>query len=479
MRFNPLQHVRNPVEHFLQAWPLFLLSISPLNSVFRIRFMKYAQPIWLILLLLLALAGCQPQPKSEAGKTDTTVATPTQNVGLPAPYATESAKNFSTVVGWSNGKTPTAPAGFQVTMYANKLLNPRWIYVASNGDVLVAEANTETKGVKKVVNAVSGKAKSERTGESANRITLLRDSDKDGKPDQQTVFLAGLNRPFGMLILNNFFYVANTDGLWRYPYQEGQTKITAKGEKIAALPAGGYNNHWTRNVIANADGSKLYVSVGSGSNVGENGMEHEVRRAAILEMNPDGSGERIYASGLRNPVGMDWSPSTKTLWTAVNERDELGDELVPDYLTSVREGGFYGWPYAYFGSNEDPRRKDERPDLVKKTIVPDVPLGAHTASLGLAFYDGKAFPEKYRNGAFIGQHGSWNRSTLSGYKVVFVPFRNGKPSGKPEDFLIGFVSDLKKSKVYGRPVGMNILPDGSLLVADDVSNTLWRVAATQ
>jgi glucose/arabinose dehydrogenase len=251
--------------------------------------------------------------------------------------------------------------------------------------------------------------------------------------------------------------------------------MTAAGQKIMNLPAGGYNNHWTRNLLASPDGKKIYISVGSGSNVGENGMEHEVRRACILEINPDGTGERVFATGLRNPVGMDWQPTTKTLYTAVNERDELGDDLVPDYLTSVKEGAFYGWPYAYYGQNEDPRRKGERPDLVKKTVMPDVPLGAHTASLGLVFYDGTTFPAKYHDGAFIGQHGSWNRSEFSGYKVVFVPFENGKP-GKPEDFLTGFVTGKDKD-VYGRPVGVAVLADGSLLVADDAAGRIWRVAA--
>ena len=258
---------------------------------------------------------------------------------------------------------------------------------------------------------------------------------------------------------------------------------STRGKKILNLPAGGYNNHWTRNLLASPDGKKIYVSVGSGSNVGENGMEHEVRRANILEINPDGTGERVYASGLRNPVGMAWQPTSTgkpVLYTAVNERDELGDDLVPDYLTSVKEGAFYGWPYSYYGQNEDPRRKGERPDLVKKAVMPDVPLGAHTASLGLAFYDRKpgaapTFPAKYRNGAFIGQHGSWNRSEFSGYKVVFVPFDGGKP-GKPEDFLTGFVAGKGKD-VYGRPVGVAMLPDGSMLVADDAAGRIWRVAA--
>jgi glucose/arabinose dehydrogenase len=293
--------------------------------------------------------------------------------------------------------------------------------------------------------------------------------------DLQEVFLTELNQPLGMLVLNNAFYVANTDGLMQFPYKEGATKLTAKGKKILSLPAGGYNNHWTRNIVANKEGSKIYISVGSASNVGEHGMEEEVRRAAILEVNPDGTGERIYASGLRNPVGIDWAPGTNTLWTAVNERDELGDELVPDYLTSIKEDGFYGWPYAYFGAHEDPRRQGERPDLVKKTLVPDVALASHSASLGLAFYDKEAFPQKYRNGAFIGQHGSWNRSAFSGYKVVFVPFRNGKPAGKPEDFLTGFI--VNEEDVYGRPVGVTVLKDGSMLVADDASNTIWRISA--
>jgi glucose/arabinose dehydrogenase len=329
--------------------------------------------------------------------------------------------------------------------------------------------------IEKVGAVIAGKSKSQNLGKSANRITLLRDRDGDGKVDTQSVFLTELNQPLGMLVVNNSFYVANTDGLMQFPYKEGQTKLTDKGKMILPLPAGGYNNHWTRNIIANKDGSKIYISVGSASNVGEHGMENEVRRAAILEINPDGSGERIYASGLRNPVGLAWAPGTQTLWTAVNERDELGDELVPDYLTGVKENGFYGWPYAYFGTHEDPRRQAERPDLVKKTLVPDVALASHSASLGLAFYDAKAFPEKYRSGAFIGQHGSWNRSAFSGYKVVFVPFRNGKPSGKPEDFLTGFIAN--EEDVYGRPVGVTVLKDGSMLVADDASNTIWRVSA--
>ncbi len=432
------------------------------------------QALLLAAALVATFTACSDKKKSEG--TAERVETADTTLVLPAPYATKSAKNFSNVVGWPAGKTPQAPAGFTVTEYAGDLVSPRWMYVAPNGDVFVAEANTERKGIKKeVINAVTGRNKSERSGASANRITLFRDTNNDGKPDRREVFLTGLNQPFGMLVIGDKFYVADTDALLMYPYKEGQTKMTAPGKKILSLPAGGYNNHWTRNLLASPDNKKIYVSVGSGSNVGENGIENEIRRANILEINPDGTGERIYASGLRNPVGMGWQPTNNKLYTAVNERDELGDELVPDYLTSVKEGAFYGWPYSYYGQNVDPRRKDERPDLVKKAVVPDVPLGPHTASLGLAFYNKSAFPAKYRNGAFIGQHGSWNRATLSGYKVVFVPFKDGKP-GTPEDFLTGFIVGNNKD-VHGRPVGVTVLPDGAMLVTDDASNRIWRVSA--
>ena len=281
-----------------------------------------------------------------------------------------------------------------------------------------------------------------------------------------------------MLILNNHFYVANTDGVEMYNYNNGDTSLPLEGKRIIELPAGGYNNHWTRNIIANESGTKIYITVGSGSNIGENGMENEVRRANILEINPDGTGERIYAAGLRNPVGLGFEPNKKMLWAAVNERDGLGDDLVPDYATSVKPGAFYGWPYAYFGANADPRMKDDpHTELINKTLVPDVALGSHTASLGLAFYTKNNFPQKYKGGMFIGQHGSWNRAQFSGYKVVFVPFANGKPSGKPEDFLTGFIADQSKDEVHGRPVGVTVINDGSLLVADDASKIVWRVRA--
>jgi len=411
--------------------------------------------------LLALMTACNGQVKKEekealAKKPGNVVKTAVGDITLPPPYATESKTNNSKVIGWPKDKTPKAPEGFTVTKFADGFENPRWTYIAPNQDIFVVESGTRS---------------------SKNQITVLRDKDKDGKFETREVFISGLNKPFGMLVLKDFFYIANTDGLYRYPYKNNQLKLETKGEKILELPAGGYNNHWTRNLLASPDGSKIYVSVGSGSNNAEHGVDKEVRRAGILEINPDGTGEKIYASGLRNPVGMDWNPVNKELWTAVNERDELGDDLVPDYITSVKRDGFYGWPYSYFGSIPDPRMKGERKDLVEKAIVPDVPVGAHTASLGLAFYTKDAFPAKYKNGVFVGQHGSWNRSKISGYKVLFVPFKDGKPSGKPEDFLTGFISDENKAEVYGRPVAVTVMNDGTLLVNDDSSNTIWKVTA--
>ena len=428
---------------------------------------------------LLAACNSNSSNKGSADSlaTDSGVRDTSQQLSLPEPDTNASKNKFSKVIGWPADKAPVAPAGFSVTKFATDYKSPRNIYVAKNGDVFVVLSNSERSLKEKVANTITGKAKAEVAGESANTVVLLRDTNNDGTPDLQSNFLTGLNQPYGVLIIGNSFYVANTDGVWKYPYKEGDTKISAKGTKILSLPAGGYNNHWTRNLIANADNSKIYVSVGSGSNVGENGMEHEVRRAAILEINPDGTNEVLYGTGLRNPVGMAWAPGTNTLWTAVNERDGLGDDLVPDYITSVKKGAFYGWPYAYFGKNEDPRWKGKKPDMVEKSIAPDVPVGSHTASLGLAFYTGTKFPKQYTGGAFIGQHGSWNRSALSGYKVAYVPFKNGKPSGPLQDFLTGFIADADKGEVYGRPVGVAVAKDGALLVADDVSSTVWRVAA--
>lgn len=397
---------------------------------------------------------------------------------LPPPNATKSHMNFSHVIGWGSGEKPVAPEGFNVELYYDRLQNPRWMYVLPNGDLLVAESNTHHSFFQKIGAAFIGANKSNSMKKSADRITLLRDADGDGKPEIKETFLKGLKQPFGMLLIGNYFYVGNTNALVRYTYEKDAKTVTSKPEKILDLPDGKINRHWTRNIIANKNNSKVYIAIGSGTDHGEKGLEHETQRARIIEVNPDGSGMRVYASGLRNPVGMGWAPGTETLWTSVNERDELGDNLVPDYLTGVKENGFYGWPYSYYGQHIDPRVDQMEPELVQQAIVPDVPLGPHTASLGLAFYDKNIFPEKYHNGAFITQHGSWNRKPISGYKVLFVPFKNGKPSGEPEDFLTGFIKDPDHGKVHGRPVGIIVMPDGSLLIADDKSNKIWRVTAS-
>jgi glucose/arabinose dehydrogenase len=418
--------------------------------------------------------GPSPAPASSAEE----VGTGGSGADLPPPYATPSAVKFSTVIGWPGDRTPVAASGFRVSRFATGLASPRWLHVLPNGDVLVAESMTAPpKDLPP--DLVAGLERSKSVGPSANRITLLRDADRDGAAEIRSVFLRNLHQPFGMAYVGGMLYVANTDGLVRYAYRDDQTQVGSAGQTILDLPAGGYNNHWTRNVVARPDGAKLYVSVGSATNVDEEGIDaRDPRRAAILEVNPDGTGMRVYASGLRNPNGMDWVPGTNDLWTVVNERDELGDDLVPDYLTRVRDGAFYGWPYAYFGAHEDPRHKGKRPDLVAKAVVPDYPLGAHTASLGLVFYRGDSFPERYRSGAFVAQRGSWNRSQFAGYRVAFVPFSKGRPSGRMEEVLTGFIADEAKSEVYGRPVGLAVLPDGSMLVADDAGGTIWRVTGS-
>lgn len=440
--------------------------------------MKKVFNFFLSVVVLSIVAGCN-NDKNSANQTDSlssNTITGLSNIdSLPAP--SEAKTKFSNIIGWPEGKTPQAPDGFVVSKFISGIKSPRWTYIAPNGDVLVVLSNSERSTKESIKGEITGKADAEVGGKSANTIMLYRDANNDGKPELASTFLSNLNQPLGMLIIGNSFYVANTDGILMYPYKEGQTKIIGEGKKIITLPAGGYNNHWTRNIIANADNSKIYISVGSGSNAGENGMDKEVKKANILEINPDGSGERIFASGLRNPVGMDWNPESNMLWTSVNERDGLGDDLVPDYITSVKEGGFYGWPYSYFGQNVDTRVEEKKPELVEKAIVPDFALATRSASLGLTFYDAQKFPQKYHNGAFVGQHGSRNRSEFAGYKVIFVPFKNGKPSGKQEDFLTGFIADNDKGDVYGRPVGVTVAKDGSLLVADDASGIIWRVAA--
>jgi glucose/arabinose dehydrogenase len=379
---------------------------------------------------------------------------------------------------WSTNEMPAAGPGFQVSAFARGLDHPRWIYVLPNGDVLVAESNSPgiepPKGLRgwimKRVMARAGAAVP-----SPNRIILLRDADGDGVAETRTTFLQGLYSPFGMALVGDDLYVANTDAIMRFPYTTGATSITVQGTKLVDLPAAPLDHHWTKNLIASKDGSKLYATVGSNSNIAENGFNLEEGRAAIWEIDRATGRSRIFASGLRNPNGLAWEPQTGALWTAVNERDELGDDLVPDYITSVRDSGFYGWPYSYYGQHVDDRVKPQRPDLVASAIPPDYALGAHTASLGLTFYEGNALSPRYRGGAFVGQHGSWNRSRPSGYKVIFVPFENGMPSALPEDVLTGFV---EKGVARGRPVGVAVDRSGGLLVADDVGDAIWRVTGS-
>ncbi|ODT57673.1 L-sorbosone dehydrogenase [bacterium SCN 62-11] len=382
---------------------------------------------------------------------------------------------FCRVVGWPAGKTPKAPPGFRVQEFARNLVSPRNLFVASNGDVFVAEANSEASGIGKLGADLSGASQAQRLEPSANRITLLRDANGDGKPEVQTTFLSGLTQPYGMAIAGDQFLVANTDGIFSYPYKLGELAPSGPGKRLAELPAGGYNNHWTRNLLADEARQKLYVSVGSASNIAEHGLEEEQRRANVLEIDLRTGAERVYASGLRNPVGLAWAPGNTRLWTVVNERDGLGDDEAPDYLTSLQDGGFYGWPFSYNGKRMDQRVKPQNQDMADRALTPDLALGAHTASLGLTFYRGDHFPIRYQDGAFIGQHGSWNRSELSGYKVMFVPFAAGRPAGPPENFLTGFIPDFNRNEVYGRPVAVSVGWDGALLVADDGGNRIWRV----
>ena len=404
------------------------------------------------------------------------------NPTLPAPQKSWIPNvNVSKAIGWADGATPKAGAGFEVTEFAGGFDHPRKVYPLPNGDVLVAETAEppkpeDGKGVKAWFQSFF----MERAGakvKSANRISLLRDADGDGKAEIHKTFLTGLNSPFGMALVGDRLYVADTDAIVSVPYREGDTEIKAPIEKLVDLPAGPINHHWTKDLVASPDGSKLYATVGSNSNVAENGMDAEKNRAAILEVDIASKNVRLFASGLRNPNGPSWQPDSGALWVVVNERDELGSDLVPDYMTSVKDGGFYGWPYSYYGQHVDDRVKPQRPELVEKAIVPDYALGPHTASLGLTFNTGGLFPEKYRNGAFVGQHGSWNRTPQSGYKVIFVPFKDGMPSGPPEDVLTGFLNG--KDEAQGRPVGVAIDKSGALLVADDVGNKVWRVTPAQ
>jgi glucose/arabinose dehydrogenase len=388
--------------------------------------------------------------------------------------------NYVKAKGWPRDASPTvATPDLALTAFARDLDHPRWLYVLPNGDVLVAETNAPTRpDDNRGIKGFFFKFFSARAGGSVpspNRIVLLRDTDGDGVADVRTVFLSGLHSPFGMALVGTTFYVANTDGVVSFPYVAGETQITAPPTKLLALPAGRINHHWTKNLIASSDGSRLYVTIGSNSNIGENGLEQERDRAAIWEIDAATGRHRTFASGLRNPVGLAWEPARNALWVAVNERDELGSDLVPDYMTAVRDGGFYGWPYSYFGRHPDPRPQPQQPAMIEKAIVPDYALGPHTASLGLAWSsDGEALPARLHGGMFVGQHGSWNRKPRSGYKVIFVPFANGMPSGQPVDVLTGFVR--QNGEAMGRPVGVAVDNRGALLVADDVGNAVWRVS---
>lgn len=433
--------------------------------------MRYQKAL-LLTACMVALAGC--------GETATV---PVEQGYGPKPVLPEPNKtliptvNIAPAKGWPEGTKPTAAAGLSVASYATGLDHPRWLHVLPNGDVLVAESNAPPKegggfDIKGWVMELVMK----RAGAgvpSANRISILRDADGDGVAELRQPFLEGLFSPFGMALIGDQLYVANADAVVKFPYKTGDTKMTAAAVKVADLPGGPINHHWTKDIIASPDGSKLYATVGSNSNVGENGMEAETDRASVLEIDLATGNKRVFASGLRNPNGLSWQPESGALWVAVNERDEIGSDLVPDYMTSVKDGGFYGWPYSYYGQHVDARVEPQRPDLVAKAIVPDYALGPHTASLGLTFYQGSLLPPEYQGGAIIGQHGSWNRNPPSGYKVVFVPFQNGMPAGPPKDLLTGFLN--ASGEALGRPVGVAVDKAGAVLVADDVGNVVWRI----
>ena len=430
-------------------------------------------PLSLLAMACSACAADTPAPAGAVGYGP--------NPQLPAPESSLiPTVNIAKAVGWPAGGKPQAAAGTQVNAFAEGLDHPRWLYVLPNGDVLVAESNTpppEQDPGFSMKNFVAGKIM-EKAGAgvpSANRITLLRDADHDGVAEIKTAFLEDLHSPFGMALVGNDLYIANANALVRVPYVTGQTQISEPPTKVTALPAG-INHHWTKNVIASPDGKHLYVTVGSNSNVGENGLDIEEGRAAIWEVNPASGDKRLFATGLRNPNGLAWEPTTGALWTAVNERDELGNDLVPDYITSVKDGGFYGWPYSYYGQHVDERVKPQKPELVAKALVPDYALGAHTASLGITFGAKSALPA-YKEGLFVAQHGSWNREPRAGYKVIFVPFSGGQPKGEPVDVLTGFLN--AEGEAQGRPVDVINDSQGALLVTDDVGNKVWRISASK
>jgi len=435
---------------------------------------RYAARVVVTAASAFVLSGCGETahlPVTAGMGTSPTLPAPTQTL-IPTVHVAKA-------TGWPADGAPVPVAGTVVKRFAEGLDHPRWLYVLPNGDVLVAESNAPPRpedgtGVKgwfmKLFMRSAGA-----TTPSADRITLLRDTDRDGVADVRTVFASGLKSPFGMTLANGSLFVATTDALVRFPYRDGQTAVEGPGAVITELPGGPLNHHWTKNVIASGDGAHLYVTVGSNSNVAENGIEQEFERAAIWEVEPANGRHRVLASGLRNPNGLGFEPQSGALWTAVNERDELGSDLVPDYMTSVKDGGFYGWPYSYYGAHVDMRVKPQRPDLVATALVPDYALGPHTASLGLAFVRDVPLLPQFAHGAYVGQHGSWNRNPRSGYKVIFVPFADGRPAGPPQDVLTGFLTE--EGEARGRPVGVAVDGQGALLVADDVGNIVWRVSA--
>jgi glucose/arabinose dehydrogenase len=428
------------------------------------------------LVAAIALSGC-----TQKGSSDPLVGFGPSPI-LPAPQKPFLLPQVATpkAVGWPAGAAPKAPPGFTVTRLADGLDHPRWVYVLPNGDVLAAESASQPSPAdhtQKGLEALAARFIMKRVGAeqaSPNKIILLRDTDGDGVADVKKVFAEGLTRPYGMTLVGNTLYVANDNGVVSFPYSTGDLQVQGTGTKVFDLPGGPINHHWTKNVTASPDGTKLYATVGSNSNIGDNGMPAEAGRAAIWEYDLASKQTRIFASGLRNPSGLDFEPVTGALWTDVNERDEIGPDLPPDYMTSVKDGGFYGWPYSYWGQHVDDRVKPQRPDLVAKAITPDYALGAHTASLGLVFYRADAFPAQYHGGAFVGQHGSWNRKPLNGYRVVFVPFANGRPQAPAQVFLTGFLN--AQNQIQGRPVGVAVDKTGALLVADDVGGVVWRVA---
>ncbi|MGO4523578.1 sorbosone dehydrogenase family protein [Microvirga sp. 2MCAF35] len=431
--------------------------------------------IALVGLSVLALAGCEDE-----GSFDT------QSQIGPNPVLPEPKQYFvppmhlAKPVGWGANETPTVASGLKIQAMANDLANPRVVYPLPNGDVLVVESGGPgVEPTQRPKDLIMGWIMSYAHGDTqaGNRITLLRDANGDGVPEMKTVFIDHLNSPYGVALVGEDLYVANTDAIMRYHYTQGQTQITEPGTKLCDLPGGPIDHHWTKALTANPDGSLLYVGVGSNSNITENGMEAEKGRAAVWEVDRASGRSRIYAEGIRNPTSLAFEPQTKVLWAVANERDELGPNLVPDYLTSVKDGGFYGWPYSYFGQHIDPRVMPQRPDLVASAIVPDYALSSHVAPLGLTFYTADNLPASYRGGAFIGEHGSWDRDRFNGYKVVYVPFQNGKPSGKAQDVVTGFLAG--EDSVHGRPVGVAVDRTGALLIADDLGNAVWRVTAAQ